>query len=103
MGRPTHQNVARPRSLQQVRSAATTLKAQNKRRSNQLKFGGQQAYRAARENVKFFAWVTLKTTSGATWVAGNTAYYLGRASCKFGEFLINVSDGLANFTGWLFG
>jgi hypothetical protein len=97
------QNVARPSGQLQARSAATPLKAQNKKRSNQLKFGVQLAYSAGKENVKFITWGTLKTASGAMWLAGNTTDYIGRAGRIIGGILVKAADGLANFTGWLFG
>ena len=103
MARTMHQNVARPSGQIQARTAATNLKAQNKRRSNQLKFGAQLTYNAVKGNTLFITWGTLKTASGALWLTGKTMNLLGRASSIIGGILEKTADGLVNFTGWLFG
>ena len=90
MGRPTtHQKVAKPKSLPPAKSTARTTKAQNKRRSNQLK---DVAYEALKANAK----LALVATADGLSAAGDTATYVGRASCQFGEFLTTVSDGLTD-------
>ena len=103
MARTMRQNVARPSGQIQARTAATNLKAQNKRRSNQLKFGAQLTYNAVKGNTLFITWGTLKTASGALWLTGKMVNLLGRASSIIGGILEKTADGLVNFTSWLFG